>query len=82
MVGAAYSAPSRKVASLVVPGLNTLYLYVKDTGGPAGLQFSADIEIQGTVVPEPSSLMIAITGLIMLIPLRWRRLKAEPIRVD
>lgn len=40
---------NRDITSYVTPGLNTLYLYVHDTGGSAGLLFSALVDVWGTV---------------------------------
>lgn len=38
---------SRDVSSLVVPGLNTLYILASDVGGPGGLLFSATVRVEG-----------------------------------
>ena len=50
----AYSSLNIDVSSLLVSGVNTLYINTRDVGGPSGLMFSASLDVQGTMTPVPA----------------------------
>ena len=56
------SLPTFDITSLVVEGVNTLYVNEADLGSVAGLLFSATM----TVVPEPSTALLLASGLVAM----------------
>ena len=61
------------VANLLNSGNNTLYINSRDIGGPGGLIFSAQFDIDGEVhtVPAPGAALLFLAGLFGLT-LRFR----------
>ncbi|MEM7100965.1 MAG: hypothetical protein AAF541_22085 [Pseudomonadota bacterium] len=72
LTGGIFSAPAfslqrTDVASLLVHGTNTLYVYMADTGGPSGLAFTGTLDVIGTtVVPLPAGVWLFGTALALL----------------
>ena len=64
------SLPAFDITSLVIEGVNTLYVNQADLGSVAGLLFSATI----TAVPEPSTALLLASGLAALAVGRRRRI--------
>lgn len=64
-----FSSANIDISSLVVSGNNTLYINAIDLGGPAGLIFSAALDItEGTngSVPVPTPLALLGLGLLLI----------------
>jgi hypothetical protein len=60
------------IASMLVPGENTLFINTTDLGGPSGLIFRANIETSGPV-PEPGTAVLFGAGLVSLAALGRRK---------
>jgi hypothetical protein len=64
--GADNSFLGRDITSMVNPGTNTLYVLGVDVGGPSGLQFHVDIDIESTppnTAPDVSNAQASTTAL-------------------
>ncbi len=63
--GADRSFTNRDITSMVHPGTNTLYVLGADLGGPAGVQFHADIDVVAT---PPDTTPPVVTGTPDRVP--------------
>jgi hypothetical protein len=70
--GSVFNFTSRDISSLLVTGVNTLFINVTDTGGPSVLLFNATITTAGSV-PEPAGLAVIGLGLAAMGAIRRRR---------
>jgi hypothetical protein len=72
-----YTYTASSVEGDLVQGTNWLYIDAVNTGGPAGLMFSATTTtVNASSTPEPASFYLLLTALIAGAACRWFRNRA------